>query len=49
MAELVEQVVLVEGPIHLDEVIVRLRGAWGLQRAGGRIQAAVERGLAIAV
>ena len=49
MAELIEQVVLTEGPVHLDEVIVRLRGAWGLQRAGGRIQASVERGLAIAV
>lgn len=44
MAELVEQVVAVEGPIHVDEVVVRLRTAWGLQRAGGRIQAAVDRG-----
>lgn len=49
MAELVGQVVTVEGPIHLDEVVVRLRTAWGLQRAGGRIQAAVERGAAIGV
>jgi very-short-patch-repair endonuclease len=49
MADLIEQVVLTEGPVHLDEVIVRLRGAWGLQRAGGRIQASVERGLAIAM
>ncbi len=49
MADLVEQVVLTEGPVHLDEVIARLRGAWGLQRAGGRIQASVERGLAVAV
>jgi very-short-patch-repair endonuclease len=49
MAELIERVVLTEGPVHLDEVIVRLRGAWGLQRAGGRIQASVERGLAIAL
>ena len=44
MADLVEQVVAVEGPVHIDEVVVRLRTAWGLQRAGGRIQAAVERG-----
>ncbi len=49
MAELVEQVVAVEGPIHVDEVVVRLRTAWGLQRAGGRIQAAVERGADIGV
>lgn len=49
MAELVEQVVVVEGPVHLDEVVVRLRTAWGLMRAGGRIQAAVERGADIGV
>ncbi|MDO9713659.1 DUF3320 domain-containing protein [Paracraurococcus lichenis] len=49
MAELVEQVVAVEGPIHVDEIVVRLRTAWGLQRAGGRIQAAVERGTDIGV
>ena len=49
MAGLVEQVAAVEGPIHLDEVVVRLRTAWGLQRAGARIQAAVERGVDVAV
>ncbi len=49
MAELVEQVVAVEGPVHVDEVVVRLRSAWGLQRAGGRIQGAVERACDIGV
>lgn len=49
MAGFIEQVVAVEGPIHVDEVVVRLRSAWGLQRAGGRIQAAVERGVEVAV
>ncbi len=34
--------VAVEGPIHVDEVVA-LRTAWGLRRAGGRIQAAIER------
>ncbi|RST85439.1 DUF3320 domain-containing protein, partial [Aquibium carbonis] len=48
MAGLVEQVVAVEAPVHLDEVVCRIREAWGLQRAGGRIQDAVERGLTIA-
>lgn len=47
MAGLVDQVVLTEAPIHLDEVVSRIRGAWGLQRAGGRIQDAVERGLMV--
>lgn len=44
MADLVEQVVKVESPVHIDEIIVRLRTAWGLQRAGARIEAAVEQG-----
>ncbi|NGO53469.1 DUF3320 domain-containing protein [Mesorhizobium camelthorni] len=48
MAGLVEQVVATEAPIHLDEVVSRIRDAWGLQRAGGRIQDAVERGLIVA-
>ncbi|HEV7368440.1 DUF3320 domain-containing protein [Arenibaculum sp.] len=45
MADLVRQVVEVEGPVHGDEVVARLRTLWGLQRAGSRIQAAVERGV----
>ena len=38
MADLVEQVVKVETPIHVDEVVVRLRGASNLQRAGGQFR-----------
>jgi hypothetical protein len=49
LAALVEEVVEVEAPVHVDEVISRVRDAWGLQRAGGRIQEAVERGIAVAV
>lgn len=49
MAALVEQVVTVESPIHVDEVVVRVRGAWGLKRAGGRIQDAVMAGVDAAV
>jgi len=42
-ATFVEEVVRIEGPVHLDEVTARIRSAWGLQRSGGRIQAAVQR------
>jgi very-short-patch-repair endonuclease len=49
LADLAEKVVAVEGPVHTDEVVLRLRAAWGLQRAGARIQAAVERAVSIAV
>jgi len=35
---MVKEIVEVEGPIHQDEVVVRVRSVWGLQRAGTRIQ-----------
>ncbi|ROP81072.1 AAA domain-containing protein [Stella humosa] len=49
LAELVVQMAAIEGPVHVDEVVVRLRQAWGLQRAGQRIQQAVERAVAAAL
>ena len=49
LSSIVRQVVTVEGPVHFDEVVVRLRAAWGLKRAGARIQAAVERAVTAAV
>jgi very-short-patch-repair endonuclease len=49
LADLIEKIVIVEGPVHIDEIVVRLRNAWGLKRAGGRIQSAVEQGLTAAL
>ncbi|MCW7545462.1 DUF3320 domain-containing protein, partial [Aurantimonas litoralis] len=49
MADLVTQVVQVESPVHIDEVVARIRDAFGLQRAGARIQAAVEQGIERAI
>lgn len=49
MASIVQQVVEVEGPIHRAEVVARVRSLWGLQRAGGRIQGAVEAGIEAAI
>ncbi len=49
LANLAEQVIACEGPVHLDEVIVRLRDAWGVDRAGGRIRDAVERAITSSV
>src|SRR5207244_7591399 len=45
MARIVQQITTNEGPVHEDEIVVRVRSLWGLQRAGNRIQAAVVRGL----
>ncbi|MEZ0472670.1 DUF3320 domain-containing protein [Luteimonas salinilitoris] len=49
MADIVRDIVEVEGPVHRDEVVARVRTLWGLQRAGGRIQAAVDAGIATAL
>lgn len=42
LAMAVEDIVSVEAPVHIDEVVRRLRVLWGLGRAGSRIRAAVE-------
>jgi len=49
LATIIEQIVTVEGPVHLDEVTARLKSAWGISRAGSRIQANVERGAALSI
>ena len=49
MSRVVRDVVAIEGPIHRAEVVVRVRDLWGLKRAGGRIQEAVEFGIAHAL
>ena len=38
LAKIVHRVVEIEGPIHGDEVVTRIRTLWGLQRAGNRIR-----------
>ncbi len=48
LAELIENIVLVESPIHINEVVTRLRTAWGLQRSGARIESVVRSAVAIA-
>ena len=48
LARSIVKVVEVEGPVHIDEVVVRLKAAWGISRAGARIQAAVDRAVALA-
>lgn len=48
MAAYVVKIVQIEGPIHLDEISVRIRALWGLQRAGSRIRSAVERAAGVA-
>jgi hypothetical protein len=46
LSDIAKRVVQIEGPIHLDELVARIRTLWGLQRAGGRIQSAVEQAVA---
>jgi very-short-patch-repair endonuclease len=43
LADYVEQIVEVEGPIHIDEITTRIRILWGLGRAGSRIRRVVQQ------
>ncbi|WP_413711667.1 DUF3320 domain-containing protein [Rhizobium sp. Rhizsp82] len=49
LVTLIKRTVEVEGPVHRDEVITRIRTAWGLQRAGNRIDGHVGNAIAAAV
>jgi superfamily I DNA and/or RNA helicase len=48
LAVAVENVVKVEGPIHIEELIRRIRTLWGLKRSGNRIASALQRGIEVA-
>lgn len=45
LAEIVLKIVQIEGPIHEDEVVNRVRDLWGYARAGSRIQGIVASGI----
>ncbi|RWR04138.1 DUF3320 domain-containing protein [Paenirhodobacter populi] len=49
LAIYVEQVVDIEGPVHFDEIVTRIREAWGLKKAGQRIRDAISAALSISV
>lgn len=49
MAHTVERIIEIEGPIHEDEIVARVRDLWNLQRAGSRIQGAVQDALRHAI
>jgi very-short-patch-repair endonuclease len=48
LVTLVEAAVEAEGPVHFDEVVTRIREAWGLKRAGGRIRDAIQAAAEVA-
>jgi very-short-patch-repair endonuclease len=43
LAEYVYKIVETEGPVHVEEVLDRMRTTWGLGRAGNRVQDAVKK------
>lgn len=45
MAEILHRIVEIEGPIHEDELVVRVRDLWRIPRAGARVQEAVAKGV----
>ncbi len=48
LTDMVVHTVTVEGPVHRDQVIMRIRDAWGLKRAGARIEVTVGKSIEIA-
>lgn len=49
LVRLVTETVQAESPVHRDEVVTRIRTAWGLQRSGHRIDTHVGNAIAVAV
>ncbi|MBN1687981.1 MAG: DUF3320 domain-containing protein, partial [Candidatus Omnitrophica bacterium] len=43
LMEAVKEVVAIESPIHIEELVRRIRSLWGLKRSGQRIQEAINR------
>ncbi len=41
MVYTVQRIIEIEGPVHEEEIVARVRDLWGLGRAGSRIQGAV--------
>ncbi len=48
IAQAISNIVNVESPVHLDQVVIRLRTLWGLAKAGKRIRMAIENGVGVA-
>ena len=48
LANVVIQIVDLEGPVHISEVVRRIRVAWGIKRAGKRIQDSITDAITLA-
>jgi Protein of unknown function (DUF3320) len=48
LAGIIRRIIEIEGPIHGDEIVTRVRTLWGKKRAAGRIRPAVHGGLRMA-
>ena len=44
LAKAISRIVEIESPVHIGEVMLRIRNLWGLGRAGARIKNAIEKG-----
>ena len=44
LAKAISRIVEIESPVHIDEVMLRIRNLWGLRRTGARIKNAIESG-----
>ena len=49
MVVILRRIIDVEGPIHMEEIVSRVRDLWGLARAGSRIEHAVDKAMRVAL
>lgn len=49
MSDIIRRIVEIDGLVHEDEIVARVRQLWGLGRAGSRIQTAVDSAIAYGV
>jgi very-short-patch-repair endonuclease len=49
LAEIIHQILLIEAPIHLDELVTRMREQWGWSRAAERFRNHVGEGLTVLI
>ncbi|HYY81071.1 MAG TPA: DUF3320 domain-containing protein [Actinomycetes bacterium] len=48
MCQGIEQIAAIEGPVHLDVILQRLRVSWNIGRVGPRIRANIEAAIGLA-
>jgi hypothetical protein len=49
LVQYVQRVLAVEAPVSIDEIVLRIRSAWGYERAGSRIHELISKAARLAI